>query len=501
VLTVLASARYRLGATGGMNEFMEYRSAVAYSGTSGSAAPPRGLAGAEPDERPGPYPPAPGRRVPVAADPPGGAGYPGAGYAGAEYGGAEYAGAGAGARYRATTYSDAGYSKVEYADTDHPDPGYPDAAYREAGYEPGRSVRSGAPSTRRSGPIWPRLLVWFGAALMLLSGGTLVVARVALTRYTGAVHRENMLGGAGVANKPNPLEGPLNLLLVGVDERTQQDDPNGTRADSIIVLHVNAAHDAAYLLSVPRDTLVDIPAFAKSGYRGGREKINAAFQHGSEDGGGRTGGFELLATTVRAITGIGFNAGAIVNFAGFQAVVNALGGVDMCIDQRVVSIHLDRYGNRLRSGSTPAQYLPGCQHLEPWQALDYVRQRHTSDGDYDRQRHQQQFLKAIGKQALSKGVVTNPARLDAVLTAAGRTLTVDPGQASLTDWVFLLKSLGTDNLVMLRTNGGSFASLKCPDGSSCEQLNADSEKMFEAAKNDTVADFVQTHPTWVAPDK
>jgi LCP family protein required for cell wall assembly len=375
----------------------------------------------------------------------------------------------------------------------------PELARPARGY--GRSPDSAGRAHSRRQPVWPRVAVWFGAVLMVLSGGSLASMKLLVDRYTGAVDQQSMLGGAAVGTGGDPLKGPLNILLVGVDERTEQDDPNGTRADSIIVLHVPADHRSAYLLSIPRDTLVEIPRFPKSRYGGGREKINSAFQHGSDNGGGRAGGFELLAATVRNATGIAFNAGAIVNFAGFEAVVSALGGVTMCIDQRVTSIHKDTNGQKLTKGAEPAVYRPGCYHLKAWQALDYVRQRHTSGGDYDRQRHQQQFLKAIANQAMSKGVITNPGKLDAVLTAAGHALTVDPGRAKLTDWVFLFKGIGTAGLAMLKTNGGQFDSVPCPDGTSCEQLTAESRSMFEAARNDRLQEFVSTHPSWLARDR
>ena len=364
--------------------------------------------------------------------------------------------------------------------------------------------RPGRHAPRRKRPRWAVALVCIGTCLALLSAGTLVTIKVLLDRYTGAVDQQPMLGAAGVGapvKGRSALAGALNLLLVGVDERTVEDDPLGTRADSIIVLHVDAAHDAAYMLSVPRDTVVDIPAFAKTRFTGTRTKINAAFQYGSDNGGGRGGGFELLATTVHNLTGMTFNAGAIVNFAGFESVVQTLGGVDLCVDQKVTSIHLNTHGQDLKkAGGPPMVYLPGCGHLEPWQALDYVRQRHLKNGDYDRQRHQQQFLKALARKAAGSGL-TNPVGLDKVLVAAGRTLTVDPGAASLTDWLFLLKGLGTDRVTMVRTNGGTYDSTKCPDGSSCEQLMPDSVAMFTAAKADSLPQFLATHQSWIAADK
>lgn len=352
-------------------------------------------------------------------------------------------------------------------------------------------------------PRWVRVLAYVGAVLLLLVTGAVVAADVLLHRYTAAIQQKPMLGSAAAVPPPAkgvpPLHGPLNVLLVGVDERTVTDDPGGTRADSIIILHINAAHTAGYMLSVPRDTLVHIPPFARTGFGGSYEKINAAFVRGGANGGGRAGGFELLAMTVRNLTGIRFNAGAIINFAGFQAVVRALGGVDMCVDQRVTSIHLNSAGQDLKTaGGTPQVYLPGCQHLNSWQALDYVRQRHLAEGDYDRQRHQQQFIKAVAKQTMSKGV-WDPVMLDRVLVAAGHTLTVDPGSAPLTDWLFLLQGIGTNQLSVLRTNGGHYDSITCPDGASCQRLTPDSLQMFAAARDDTLPAFIASHPSWVAP--
>jgi len=371
---------------------------------------------------------------------------------------------------------------------------------RVAGDRPRNAGKSGKSRTKKvKSPLWAKTMVFFGVLIMIVSGGALMAAQVVLGEVSSSVDQQSMLGDSAAvpAKKGQALQGALNMLLIGVDERTVQDDPEGTRADTIIVFHINAAHDKAYLLSVPRDTLADIPAFPKTNFGGRKEKINAAFQHGSDNGGGRTGGFELLAKAVSKITGISFNAGAIVNFAGFQSVVEALGGVNMCVDQKVTSIHRDVNGNELPSGVPAMTYQPGCQHLSPWQALDFVRQRHMAGGDYDRQRHQQQFLKAVAKDAMSQGM-TDISKLNKVMSAAGRTMTFDPGAASLTDWIFLLKGIGTDGMQMLRTNGGTYASLKCPDGSSCQILTPTSLQMFAAAKADKVDEFIADHPTWIA---
>ena len=368
----------------------------------------------------------------------------------------------------------------------------------------------------RGDPLWARLLVIAGAILMLGSGATIVGGKALLDRYAGAINQQNLLGGAAATDgngHATSIDGPLNLLLVGIDERPG-DPAGGARSDSIIIVHVPAGHDAAFLVSIPRDSLVSIPANPASRYRGGRDKINAAFQYGSQNGGGRAGGFQLLALTIKQLTGISFNGGAIVNFGGFKSVVAALGGVDMCVDEKTISVHIghDRNGNyhvpyEITSngavpirGITPQVYLPGCQHLADWQALDYVRQRELiPDGDYGRQRHQQQFLKAVFKKATSTGVITNPIKLDQVLRAGGQAVTFDGGGHSVQDWIFTLKGVNPNDLTMLQTNGGKFNS-KTVNGQSAEILDAVSLQLFQAVRDDTVAAFAAAHPDWLSHD-
>ncbi len=358
-----------------------------------------------------------------------------------------------------------------------------------------KSTVQGDMPKKPKGPVWAKVLIGFGALMLVMSVGAFAAVNFALKQVDKAIEKRDMLGGAQAVDT-HKLDGPLNILLVGTDERPGLD---GNRADTIIVMHVNAAHDNVYLLSVPRDTLAQIPAFPKAKFKGSKEKINAAFEHGSGNGLGRDGGFELLATTVSQVTGLTFNAGAIINFDGFTAVVEALGGVHMCIDAETTSLDHDFNGNELFNRKKEAMvYKVGCRDLLPWQALDYVRQRKSlDDGDYGRQRHQQQFIKAIAKAALSQGL-TDPIKLNRVLTAAGKALTVDLGSGDLTDWVFLVKGLPIENMIMLAANGGKYASVTCPDGSSCQVLNKDSLDMFAAVKGDTLPAFIRAHPTWVA---
>src|SRR5207248_207934 len=120
--------------------------------------------------------------------------------------------------------------------------------------------------------------------------------------------------------------GAMNILLLGSDSRNPDNDKNNTdqsRSDTIILMHIQADHKHAYLISIPRDLYVPIPDH-------GRDKINAAFAYG---------GLPLVIQTVEGLTGVHIDHLAIIDFAGFEKVTDALGGVDMNVEKTITSIH------------------------------------------------------------------------------------------------------------------------------------------------------------------
>ncbi|MFI1989516.1 LCP family protein [Actinoplanes sp. NPDC020271] len=351
---------------------------------------------------------------------------------------------------------------------------------------------------------------------MVVSGGLLVTGSTLITRYTGSIDADGSLIGGPAAGAPRThpgdLRGPLNILLAGIDPR---DDHTAPRSDSIIVAHIPAGMDQVYLFSVPRDLYVDIPAFAPTGFAGGKSKINAAMSYGSSVGDGRHDvkqGFQLLAKTVTQLTGIpAFDAGAIINFGGFKNIVEAMGGVTMRIDMRVKSEHLQPDGTPRHRRASCADnscshpyigpqksYRPGTYHLQAWEALDYVRQRYgLPNSDYDRQRHQQQFIKAMAKEVMSKGVITSPARMTKILGSAGDALTFDGNGHSVLDWGLALKGLNTDNMVSIKLSGGGLY-----DGNRYvgEKLAPGSDEFFTAVREDRIQAFLLAHPEFVNKD-
>jgi polyisoprenyl-teichoic acid--peptidoglycan teichoic acid transferase len=360
---------------------------------------------------------------------------------------------------------------------------------------------------RRALPRWAVLCTIFGSLLLLGSGGTLLASEVLLSRYEGSVKTADLFGDqADASEEPKTdIKGPLNILLVGIDPRL--DNPNEPpRSDSILILHVPDAHDQAYLFSIPRDLLVDIPPFPKANFGGGRDKINAAMAYGSRVPGQEkpdsVRGFELLANTISRYTGIKrFDAGAIVNFQGFRKIVDAMGGVTMTLDMDIRSEHLKpdgsgRDGNPNGDGYVGPQklYKKGTHHLKGWEALDIVRQRKTVGGDYVRQRHQQQFLKAMVNQAFSKDVVTNPLKLDSVLRAAGESLIFNGRGHSVVDYAITLRNIRSSNMTMIKLPGEGVGTGRNYRG---ERLLDPSQDFFAAVRSDTVGAFMASHPELV----
>ncbi|GAB3944610.1 hypothetical protein GCM10027614_35070 [Micromonospora vulcania] len=145
----------------------------------------------------------------------------------------------------------------------------------------GKAGKSGRKSSIWRGvPRWARVCTVFGTVLTMLSGAMLVGTEVLMARYEGAVGKADLFGdqAAGAKEKKSDIKGPLNLLLVGIDPRTPTAAP---LADSIMVLHVPATMDRAYLFSLPRDLYVNIPPFSRANFNGEKTKINAAMSFGS----------------------------------------------------------------------------------------------------------------------------------------------------------------------------------------------------------------------------
>lgn len=327
---------------------------------------------------------------------------------------------------------------------------------------------------RRRRPLAIVTLV-VGASLIVLALVGLVGGAALVRRYEDAVSRDQLLAPDARVDHAK-VTGPLNFLLLGSDARSNNPDM-GQRSDTVIVLHVAADLRQAYLISVPRDLRVNIPKYPALNFPGQVDKINAAFQYGR---GGR-GGIQLLSQTLTELMGIHFDGAAVINFTGLQRAVGVLGGMTLCVDVRTVSIH------------THAVFNPGCQHMTPAQVLDYLRQRETlPNGDFDRQRHQQQFLRALFEQMLSRGILTNPLKIDGLLRTLAGSVTIDSG-AALSDLVFALRNLRPANV----TGVGLPCDASVIDETWYAVALPAANTLFAAVRNDTVAQWAKKNPNWI----
>lgn len=152
------------------------------------------------------------------------------------------------------------------------------------------------------------------------------------------------------------------------------------------------------------------------------------------------------------------------------------------------------------AGVTPNFYAKGDHCFTPAEALDFVRQRDllaNHDYDYGRQRHQQQFLKAILEQAEHAGL-DSPTRLPGLLKAFGTAMTVDDGGVSLPDWAFAMRGVDVGDLVTIKTNDGRFHSRSVAGVGSVEILSGTSMRLLHAVRDDDVPAFLRAHPDWIA---
>jgi LCP family protein required for cell wall assembly len=336
--------------------------------------------------------------------------------------------------------------------------------------------------TRRS--RWAVVLVVLGTLIALFAGGAYVVVFTLTQRYDHALPRAPLLDPSARARPADggghrAITGPLNYLLLGSDARIGKPS-DGQRSDTIIILHIPASMDRAYLISMPRDLRVHIPADPDQNFEGSTEKINGAFNYG----GGGIGGYQLVSKTITELTGIRFDGAAIIDFTGFKSVVTLLGGVDMCVDQVTKSIH------------THWTYLPGCQHMDAAHALDYVRQRELlPDGDYDRQRHQQQFLRAILQEARDQGLERDPLKLDRLIRSVEGSLVVDANGVPVADLVLALANITPSATVGIRLP--SYPEMI--GGYSYVLPYEQADTLYQAIVSDSLDGWVTDNPTWVNP--
>ena len=269
---------------------------------------------------------------------------------------------------------------------------------------PGRPVR---PSGRRW--LRPRRIIATIALLLVV----VIIASVGMYFYVNSkLHQSDVL--VDYNGRPVPAAG-TNWLIAGSDSRqglTRKEErklatgplsaAGGERSDTILILHIPSGGGKPVLVSIPRDSYVPIPGYGSS-------KINAAFD---------LGGPKLLAETIQNDTGLYINHYMGIGFGGFVSVVNAVGGVRMCLPGPMLD---PKAGLNLKAG---------CQTLNGDQALGYVRTRNFALSDLQREQDQRLFLKSLLSKMTSPTVLLNPFAIIPAATGSASTLTVSQGTSA-----------------------------------------------------------------------
>jgi LCP family protein required for cell wall assembly len=271
-------------------------------------------------------------------------------------------------------------------------------------------------------------------------------------------------------------EGPFNVLLIGSDSRqglTEEEkvdfgaaDVGGERADTIIVAHIDPQANHVTMVQFPRDLYVPIPSL-------GSNKINSALMGGKGE----------LVKTVSDLTGIQINNYAQVNIAGFRDVVDAIGGVDICITEPVPFD--PQTGIEVTQEEIDESPLV---HFDGERALRFVRSRNFPTGDFERIRNQQRFLSAAIDKALNVGMIFDLGKVKRLADAAGENLRIDKGTnlRELIDIAQRFRSFNPENYEAytapnLGTSTNEAGSVVLPD---MEAMKV----MFDAIKNNESPD-------------
>ena len=272
-------------------------------------------------------------------------------------------------------------------------------------------------------------------------------------------------------------EGAVNILLLGSDSRAASEEPgdvastgpSDSRADTMMLMHIPADRQDIQVMSIMRDTWTNIPGH-------GEAKINAAMG---------LGGVPLVVQTVEGLFGVRVDHVASVDFEGFKGLTDALGGVE--VDNPVAF---------QSSGSGGEFFAAGPITLQGESALKFVRERYAfSDGDYQRVKNQQLFVKSVIGKVLTADTLTDPQKVYRVVDQMSPFVAVDDSldAGTLGSLAVSLRSVRSSSIDFFTLpNLGTGTSV---DGQSIiVKDDAAIAQVGEALRNDSLADYLVANP-------
>lgn len=250
-------------------------------------------------------------------------------------------------------------------------------------------------------------LIAVGSAFAILIVGMGVYALNLTWQFDNVQKIPNAFPDDSLRPPPVEVDGPAsqNILLLGSDTRGSIKgdlaSAKGNRSDTMMIVHIPADRKNIQVMSLMRDFWVDIPGHGKA-------KLNAALAYG---------GVPLAVQTIEGIIDSRIDHVAIVDFQGFKGITNALGSVT--VDNPIAFSSKDKVTEHFAKGKIT---------LNGERALMFVRERHAfADGDYQRVRNQQLFIKAVMGKTLSSETLTNPVTISNLVSAIAPFMAVDSG--------------------------------------------------------------------------
>ena len=328
--------------------------------------------------------------------------------------------------------------------------------------------------------------------VMAVAAGAVYVNHVLF----GDIDRINAFGSIDEKARPEPTDGEaINILLAGADNgdssglSVKQAMEDGTwsagqyRSDTIMVLHIPADHSRAYVVSIPRDSYVRI--YNETGKPTDKHKVNYAFSVYGPAG---------YVSTIEHLTDVRMDHLAIIDWDGFKDVVDTLGGVRLYVPQTV------------HDSEQKYTYEQGWHEYDGEHALKYVRSRYPLDeGDFDRNRRQQNFLRAMLDKMASTGALTDfPTFLSAAKTITSN-LTIDDqwSNGDMRSLGWSMRGIRKDDVTFLSAP----ISKKHPfgdvpgDGSVVYLNKRGVNDLFSAMRADDMQTYVNDHPELTLPSE
>ena len=345
---------------------------------------------------------------------------------------------------------------------------------------------------RRRRP-WATIMQIIGLSLAVVMVSSAAIAGIVAWKITSTIDSVALAGDTGTEEEIKlsgigAMKGAFNVLIVGSDTRKGERDAFGgdsvgaTLNDVNIIVHVSEDHTRATAVSIPRDLVVPIPSCPRedgSGYHSGMsaQPINVALSYG---------GLACAVLTAEALSGLKIKYAALVTFGGVASLSNAIGGVDVCVNDKVD----DKY---------TGLYFPkkGTYNIQGWEALAFLRSRHgVGDGsDLGRISSQQVYLSSLVRKIQDEGVLFDPTKVYGLASVAANSMTLSNSLSSLDTMAamaLVLKDIPRENIMFVqypsRTGvGGVYAGKVAPLTDVAKELftTIRKDKPFKLAKDAT----------------